>query len=179
MVIEKKLVKDVLERYFDATEVLLNEVKQQGIAMDSESEGAIELQNIIKELSAPNEEADRVRLAFMELSEKIESELHRLHAQQLYPDPCSGTDRKFQLMDEILNLHKDILLTLGDSVPQFSLIGTFRAWRDIGLLDFAIDQQNYLRSTKFIHLWDAVQYFEMQRYLFSRLFEYLDLTDNL
>lgn len=164
---------DVLEQYFNATAGLLNEVKQQGMTLDIGSRSAVELQNIIKDLSLPNEQADQIRLAYIKLSRKIESELKSLHVRKMYPDPYCGTDCKFQLMEKISKIHKEILINRGTDIPKFSLLGTCRAWRDKGLFDFVTDQQNYLRSAKFVHMWDAVQCFEMQRYLIVQLFEYL------
>lgn len=179
MILENKSIADVLSRYFHVTDRLLDEAKQQGMALDFESQGTVQLRNIIDQLSHPSAKAEQVRLAYIELSKRIESELVRLHTQELYPDLYCGGASQFRLMEYISQLHKDVLYMQGDIVPKFSLTGTRHEWRDKGLLDFAKDQQAYLQSTKFEHLWDAVQCFEMQRYLLAQLFEYLSLTDNL
>ena len=170
---------DVVVQYFRITDLLLKGIEQQGMPLDSGSQGSIELNDIICQLSHPFEQADQIRLAYIEISSKIESELRKLHAKGLYPDLYCGATSKFKLMEDIASIHKDVLLNQGSSVPKFTLKGTPHAWRDNGLLGFATDQQAYLRSTRFNNLWDAVQCYEMHRYLIAQLFEYLDLTDNL
>lgn len=171
---------NVVLEYFHMTDRLLVEIKRQDKTIyDFKSEETARLQIIIGQLSQPSAQAEKVRVAYIKLSAYIESELRHLHAQGLYPDPYCGAASKFELMEKIDRAHRDVLMTEGGAVPAFTLNGTSQAWRDKGLLDFAIDQQIYLQSIRFSHLWDAVQCYEMQRYLIAQLFKYLNLTGKL
>lgn len=174
MVLESKPFENVVTEYFDATDLLLKEIKQHGKGMDTEGDAAVRLRNIIDELSAPCAQADRIRLAYIEISAGIEREMERLHLLRLFPDLQGGTCSKFKLMEDIEKLYKDILISPTIIVPEFTLTGSSHEWRDKGLLAFAIDQQAYLSSTKFSHLWDAIQCYEMSRYLIAELFSCLN-----
>ncbi|HAP95936.1 MAG TPA: hypothetical protein DCP54_09355, partial [Chryseobacterium sp.] len=165
MTLERRLVNDAIAEYFNATGMLLIEITQKGKVMNSDNTKALQLQNIISHLSRQTEQADKIRIAFIELSSKLESEIVRLHAQGLYPDLyCSGSSQ-FRLMEYISHLYKDVLYIQVDVIPEFSIIGTTHKWRDRGLLDFAKDQQIYLQSIKSEHLCVAVKCLEMQRHL--------------
>ncbi|GEM_PF-6681389 len=170
---------NVVAHYFVTTDLLLNRIKQHEKGIVFCAEGGGQLHDIIAHLSIPSMSGDRIRLGFIALSEKIELELNRLHDLKLYPDLYCGTKSKFELLEYITQIHKDVLLTNGNIIPEVRLKGTSYVWRDKGLLVFALDQKNHLQSLRFDNLWDAVQCFEMQRYLMGQLFEYLNITHNL
>lgn len=166
-------------QYFNATGRLLREVLDSGGEGEVESSAFSGVEMAVRRLKELNDDVDYVRLAYIELSRDIEAQINRLHFDGLYPDLFRGSTSEFKLMDDILYVHKKVLLMEGSGLPEIRLTGSTIVWRDKGLLDFATDQQVYLRSIKFTNFWDAVQCHETQRYMLARLFECLSETGNL
>lgn len=131
------------------------------------------------ELSTPNEDADKIRLAFIKQVTALEENINNIHLDELYPDLYRDSETPFRLLTDILDSFKISLLSKGESYPFIELSTSSNEWKDYGVIAFCRDVKNNLKDVRFKHLWDALQTYQRNKTQLSYTFEILSITGNL
>lgn len=187
-------MKPTRKNYFNAPSVLVSSLEaiekfqvahKTYLKKDSEDarkEMAQSLQTVKllqDELSAPDEVADNIRVAFMKQVIALEKSIKGIHDIGLYPDLYRDSETPFRLLNDILGTFKISLLSTGDSYPFIELSTSDNEWKDYGVVAFCRDVKNHLKTTRFASLWDALQCYEKNKTQLTYTFEILSLTGNL
>jgi hypothetical protein len=131
------------------------------------------------ELSAPDESADQIRVAFLRQVMTLEQNIESIHKDGLYPDLYRDSESCFRLLKDILDSFKISLLSKGESYPFVELSTSSNEWKDHGVVAFCRDVKNNLNPIKFRSLWDALQCYEKNKTQLTYTFEILSITGNL
>lgn len=131
------------------------------------------------ELSAPDEYADDIRVAFLKQVMALEQNIDEIHKDGLYPDLYRDSESSFRLLKDILDSFKISLLSKGESYPFVELSTSNNEWKDHGVIAFCRDVKNNLKPIKFRSLWDALQCYEKNKTQLTYTFEILSITGNL
>lgn len=183
-----------MKNYFSGSSLLMASVQAIEVFQDAhnkylklKTEEATELmaqslktvKDLQEQLNAPDEEADRIRIAFLEQATKLEKSIESLHNQDLYPDLYRDSESHFMLMTDIINSFKTALVTKGQSVPIVELSSTVKPWKDHGVVAFCRDVKNNMNEKKFNTCWDALEWYEKSKSSLTYTFEILSITGNL
>jgi len=131
------------------------------------------------ELSAPDESADDIRVAFLKQVIALEQNIDDIHKDGLYADLYRDSESSFRLLKDILDSFKISLLSKGESYPFVELSTSNNEWKDHGVVAFCRDVKNNLNPIKFKSLWDALQCYEKNKTQLTYTFEILSITGNL
>jgi hypothetical protein len=131
------------------------------------------------DLSAPDESADKIRIAFLKQVTVLEEKIDAIHLDDLFPDLYRDSETPFRLLTDILDSFKISLLSKGESYPYIELSTSSNEWKDHGVIAFCRDVKNNLQENKFASLWDALQTYQKNKTQLSYTFEILSMTGNL
>ena len=132
-----------------------------------------------RDLSIPDESAEKIRLGFLKQVEALEQNINVIHRNELYPDLYRDSESPFRLLTDILDTFKISLLSKGESNPLIELSTSTNEWKDHGVIAFCRDVKKFLNTSKFNNLWDALQCYEKNKSQLTYTFEILSMTGNL
>lgn len=187
-------MKTSIKNYFNAPSVLMTSLDaierfqsahKSYLKADSEEsrkEMAQALQTVKllqTDLSAPDDDAEKIRLAFLKQVEALEQNINMIHKDDLYPDLYRDSETPFRLLTDILDTFKISLISKGSSTPLIELSTSSNEWKDHSVIAFCRDVKNNLNQAKFKSLWDALQCYQKNKTQLTYTFEILSMTGNL
>jgi len=168
---------EAIERFQSAHKVYLKTDNEESRTSMAKALQTVKL--LQTELSAPDESADKIRIAFLKQVTSLEEKIEAIHLDDLFPDLYRDSETPFRLLTDILDCFKISLISKGESCPYIELSSSSNEWKDHGVTAFCRDVKNNLQEIKFSSLWDALQTYQKNKTQLSYTFEILSMTGNL
>ncbi|SDZ96367.1 hypothetical protein SAMN05443550_101555 [Pedobacter hartonius] len=168
---------EAIERFQSAHKLYLKTDDEESRNSMAQALQAVKL--LQKDLSVPDESADKIRIAFLKQVIALEEKINTIHLDDLFPDLYRDSETPFRLLTDIIESFKITLLSKGESHPFIELSTSSNEWKDHGVIAFCRDVKNSLQDVKFKSLWDALQTYQKNKTQLSYTFEILSMTGNL